>query len=153
MTNENEEKKSSTWRDIVSVLTLFYLPPIGVIVMWLVARWSTATKWVATILIGIIPLVILATYSYNTSKFVKFQRSYAPVLGVQQALDIYGIANGKYPTKLNELQPKYLKEVPSDKELEYTPSGDGKNYVLKAVVEGKEVELQPAFSQIPEVEE
>jgi len=143
------EDKSNTWRDIISILTLFYFPPIGVIVMWLIARWSVITKWVVTILIGIVPLVVLGTVSYGGYKFAKFQESYTPVLGVQQALDIYGISNGKYPNKLDELKPKYLKEIPQDKNLEYKVSDDGKSYTLKGTIEGKSVELKPAITQVP----
>ena len=145
----NEEDKSNTWRDTVSILLLFYLPPVGVIVMWFIARWSQITKWIITILVGIVPLVLLGTASYGGYKFAKFQQSYVPVLGVQQALDIYGIANGKYPAKLDDLKPKYLKDIPQDKNLQYKVSDDGKSYTLQGTVEGKQVELKPALTQIP----
>lgn len=145
------EEKSNTWRDIVSVLTLFYVPPIGVIIMWLISRWSVAAKWIITLLVGIIPLVILGSFSFNGYKYVQFQRSYAPVLSVQQALDVYGVTNSKYPAKLDDLTPKYLKEVPKDKDLQYTLSTDGKSYTLKGVVEGKQVELHPALVAFPSI--
>lgn len=143
------EEKSNTWRDTVSIMTLFYVPPIGVIVMWMISRWSALTKWIITILIGIIPLVILGGYSYNGYKFVNFQRNYAPVLGVQQALDIYGLQNGKYPNDLNGLVPNYLQSLPQDKSLQYSPSTDLKSYSLKAKVDNKDVELKPAFTPVP----
>jgi len=146
---ETVEEKSNTWRDIVSVLTLFYLPPIGVIIMWFLARWSALTKWIVTILVGIVPLILVGTMSFGGYKFVKFQRGYTPVLGVQQALDVYGLANGKYPAKLDELKPKYVKEIPIDANLEYKAADDGKSYTLKAKVEGKDVELRPVFSSLP----
>lgn len=140
------EEKSNTWRDVVSVLTLFWLPPIGVIIMWLTSRWSVVAKWIITILIGIVPLAILGSTSYNGYKFVNFQRNYSPVLGVQQALDIYGLQNGKYPKTLSELVPKYVSSVPEDKNIEYKPSFDFKTYTLKASVVGKDVELHPAIT-------
>jgi hypothetical protein len=140
------EEKANSWRDIVSVITLFYIPPIGVIVMWFISRWSVTTKWIATLLIGIIPLVILGSTTYNGYRFVQYQRSYAPVVSVQQALDVYGIANGKYPAKLDELKPKYINAIPTDKSLEYTVSTDTKTYTLKGVVDGKQVELHPALN-------
>lgn len=143
------EEKSNSWRDVVSILTLFYIPPVGVIVMWLVSRWSVITKWIVTILIGIIPLAVLGTTSYNGYKFTQFQRGMAPYLGVQQALDLYGIANNKYPDKLDDLKPKYLKDIPEYKDMAYTPTEDRKSYTLKATVEGKQVELRPALSQLP----
>jgi len=143
------EEKSNTWRDVAAILTLFYIPPIGVIVMWLTSRWSTITKWIITLLVGIIPLVILGTTSYNGYKFVNFERSYTSVLTVQQALDVYGLQNSKYPKSLSDLVPKYVKEIPSDKGIEYTPSADFKSYTLKAKVEGKDVELRPVFSVLP----
>lgn len=143
------EEKSNTWRDVVSVLTLFWVPPIGVIVMWLISRWSVLAKWIITILVGVIPLVILGSTSYNGYKFVNFQKSYSPVLGVQQALDIYGLQNGKYPQTLNVLVPKFLKEVPADKDLKYTPANDLKSYTLNAKIEGKDVELKPSFTPVP----
>jgi len=142
------DDRRESWRDVVPVLFLFYIPPIGVIVMWFIARWSIITKWILTILLGFVPLIILGTSSLSTYRFVQFQRSYAPVQGVQQALDIYGLQNGKYPVKLDELKPKFLKELPTDKEIVYTPTVDGKSYTLKAKLEGKEVELHPALSQV-----
>ena len=143
------EEKSNSWRDVVSVLTLFYIPPIGVIIMWLISRWSVATRWIITLLVGIIPLVILGSFSFNGYKYVQFQRSYAPVLSVQQALDVYGVTNSKYPTKLEDLKPKYLSSIPEDKNLEYSLSSDGKSYTLKGIVEGKNVELRPALVVFP----
>ena len=114
--------------------------------MWLTSRWSVITKWIITILIGIVPLAILGSTSYNGYKYVNFQRNYSPVLGVQQALDIYGLKNGKYPKNLDELVPDYVKEVPKDKNIEYKPSTDLKTYTMKANVLGEEVELHPAFT-------
>lgn len=119
--------------------------------MWLISRWSVAAKWIITLLVGIIPLVILGSFSFNGYKYVQFQRSYAPVLSVQQALDVYGVTNSKYPAKLDDLTPKYLKEVPKDKDLQYTLSTDGKSYTLKGVVEGKQVELHPALVAFPSI--
>jgi len=142
----DEQEKSNTWRDVVSVLTLFWLPPIGVIIMWLTSRWSVVAKWIITLLVGIVPLAILGSTSYNGYKFVNFQRNYSPVLGVQQALDIYGLQNGKYPKALSELVPKYVSSVPDDKNIEYKPSSDYKTYTLKANVAGKDVELHPAIT-------
>ena len=146
---EPVEEKSNTWRDIVSVLTLFYLPPIGVIIMWFLARWSALTKWIVTILVGIVPLILVGTMSFGGYKFVKFQQGYTPVLGVQQALDVYGLKNGKYPSKLDDLKPDYVKELPTDANLDYQATEDGKSYTLKAKVEGKDVELRPVFTNLP----
>jgi len=148
--NKNvDEEKSNTWRDIVCILTLFWIPPVGVILTWLVSRWSNAVKWVATIFILVIPMAILGTMSYNGWKFVQFQRGAAPVLGVQQALDLYGLANNQYPAKLDDLKPKYLLELPAVQDLQYTPSEDKKSYSLKAKVLGKDLELRPALVQLP----
>ena len=72
-------------------------------------------------------------------------------MGVQQALDIYGLQNGKYPQTLNILVPKYLKEVPADKDLQYKPSNDLKTYTLDAKIEGKDVELKPSFTSVPTI--
>jgi ABC-type multidrug transport system fused ATPase/permease subunit len=144
-----DEEKSNTWRDVVSILALFYIPPIGVIVMWLTSRWSTITKWIVTLLIGIIPLAILGTTSFIGYKFTQFQRNIAPVLGVQQALDMYGIANNKYPDKLQDLKPKYLTSIPDDKDIQYIPTEDRKSFSLKAKINGKDVELRPALAQLP----
>jgi hypothetical protein len=136
------EEKSNTWRDLIPILLMFYIPPIGVIVMWFISRWSNVTKLVLTLLVGIIPLVMLGSFSYGGYKIAKFQKSYAPVLEVQQALDIYGIQNGKYPASLEDLTPKYIKEIPS-KDLQYTAEGTG--YSLTGTVEGKTVNLGPAL--------
>ncbi|MCX6809745.1 MAG: hypothetical protein NTZ65_03300 [Candidatus Berkelbacteria bacterium] len=145
---ESNDVKTDSWRDIVSVLALFYIPPVGVIVMWFLARWSVIAKWVITILVGVIPLVVLGTFSYGGYKFAKFEKSYAPVMAVQQGLDFYGISNGKYPANLDDLKPKYIKDIPTG--IEYTPSDDKKSYVLKGTVEGKQVELRPALANLIE---
>ena len=70
-------------------------------------------------------------------------------MGVQQALDLYGLANNQYPAKLDDLKPKYLLELPAVKDLQYTPSEDKKSYSLKAKVLGKDIELRPALVQLP----
>jgi len=139
-----ENERSESWRDIVPILLLFYIPPVGAIVMWMISRWSNLTKWILTILIGIIPIVVLGGYSYGGYQLSKFQKSYAPVLEVQQALDIYGIQNGKYPATLEDLTPKYIKEIPA-KDLQYTLQTDGSGYTLTGKVEGKTVNLGPAL--------
>ncbi len=149
---ESKETKSESWRDIVCVLSLFYLPPIGVIVTWMVSRWSVLTKWIITIFLGIVPLTILGMTSYSSYKIVKYQRDYQPVLAVQQALDMYGIKNGKYPDNLDALKPNFLKEVPTDKIADYKATDSNKNYTLKAKLNNKEVELRPAFAKIPGVD-
>jgi len=142
-----DEEKSNTWRDVISILTLFWVPPVGVIVMWFISRWSAITKWIVTLLIGIIPLAILGTTSYNGYKFTQYQQGLAPVLQVQQALDLYGIANNKYPAKLDDLKTKYLKTIPDG--VEYKVADDAKSYTLKSKVSGKDVELRPALTNFP----
>lgn len=141
-------QKSETWRDIVCIIFAVYLTPVAFIPVWLISRWSILTRWIVTA-ISIIAIIILANTSYKGYKYAQFQRSYAPVLGVQQALDLYGIQNNKYPVTLAELKPKYIADIPTDKSLDYKPSTDSKDYSLKATVEGKNVELRPAFAQIP----
>lgn len=145
-----EEPKSESWRDVVCILALFYFAPVGVIVTWLVARWSVLTKWIITIFVGIVPLVVLGANSYSGFKIVQYQRSYEPVLAVQQALDMYGIQNGKYPDSLDALKPKFLKEIPSG--LDYKAADQNKDYTLKAKFNGKDIELRPAFAKIPGVD-
>lgn len=145
---ESTDNKNESWRDIVSILFIAYLTPIAAIPVWLISKWSAITKWIVTI-ISILSLAFLTSASVKGYKFVHFQKSYTAVMGVQQALDIYGIANGKYPDKLEDLKPKYLVTIPEDKELNYEVSSDKKSYSLKAKVEGKNVELRPAFNQIP----
>lgn len=145
LSQENRE----SWRDIIPIVLLMYVPPIGVILMWTICRWSSITKWIVTAIV-IIQLGIVGYTSFNVYKFVRYQKFFAPVLSVQQALDIYGIQNGKYPTKLEELKPKYIQDIPGDKDLNYTQTEEGEGYSLKAKVEGKEVELRPSFSQLPQ---
>lgn len=139
-----ENERAESWRDIIPILLLFYIPPIGAIVMWMISRWSNVTKWIITILIGIIPMVVLGGYSYGGFKIAKFQKSYAPVVEVQQALDIYGIQNGKYPDSLDELKPTYLNEIPEN-DLQYSVEEANTNYSLTGKVEGKTVTLGPAL--------
>jgi len=145
LSQENRE----SWRDVIPVLLLIYIPPVGAILMWIISRWSSLTKWIITAVV-IMQLGILGYTSFNVYKFVRYQKYFAPVLAVQQALDIYGIQNGKYPSKLTELTPKYIEDIPGDKSIVYTQTEEGKNYSLKATIEGKEVELRPSFSQLPQ---
>lgn len=145
LSQENRE----SWRDLIPIILLIYVPPIGAILMWIISRWSSITKWVVTAIV-IIQLGILGFTSYNVYKFVRYQKYFTPVLAVQQALGIYGIQNGKYPTTLDELVPKYTEEIPNEGDLKYTPTEDSKSYTLKATVEGKEVELRPSFTNLPQ---
>ena len=143
----SQETKQS-WRDILPIVLLMYVPPVGAILMWFFARWAGITKWIVTAIV-IMQLAIVGFTSFNVYKFVRYQKSFSLVLGVQQALDIYGIQNGKYPAKLDELVPKYVQDLPADKNLQYEPTADSKGYVLKATIEGKEVQLQPSLTQLP----
>lgn len=145
LSQENRE----SWREIIPIILLIYVPPIGTIVMWMISRWANLTKWIVTA-IAIVQLGILGFTSYNIYDFVRYQKYFSPVLAVQQALDIYGIQNGKYPSSLDDLVPKYTEEIPGDNNLQYTQKDDGKSYSLKATVEGKEVELQPSFTNLPQ---
>jgi hypothetical protein len=148
----SNEDKSVAWRDTITLLVLLLLPTpfqaIGVIVMWLIARWSYVAKWAVTLLV-VINLAIFSRYSFNAYEYYKYQKSYTPLMSLQQSVDIYGIANGKYPQKLDDLRPKYILDIPSGLNLSYTVAEDGKSYTLKATIEGKDVELRPAFTQIP----
>jgi len=139
---EEDNAKSESWRDIVSVIFIAYLTPIAAIPVWLISRWSNITKWIVTA-ISIIALVLLYYTSYSGYKFAKFHTNYSSVLEVQQAIDIYGIQNGKYPGNLDDLKPKFIVEIPQNNSLEYKQTEDGKNYELKAVVDGKNVVLGP----------
>lgn len=146
------EDKSAAWRDTITALALLVLPTpfqaIGVIVMWLISRWSYVAKWAVTLLV-IINLAIFSRYSFNSYKYYQYQKSYNPLMSLQQSIDIYGIANGKYPARLDDLKPKYILDIPSGLNISYTVAEDSKSYTLKATVEGKDVELRPAFTQIP----
>jgi len=144
MEDNSSESKSENWRDIVSILFIAYLTPVAAIPVWMISRWSQVTKWVVTA-ISILALVLLYYTSYGGYKFAKFQKNYSPVLEVQQALDLYGIQNGKYPSKLDELKPNYLKALPESNSMEYVPEEDGKSYELKAKVDNKNVVLGPVL--------
>ena len=146
---ENKETRTEGWRDIICIIFIAYLLPLAFIPAWLISRWSRLTRWIVTVL-SLIAWVILATTAYKGYKYVQYQRSYVPVLGVQQAVDLYGVANGKYPTKLDDLKPTFLVNIPSDKNLDYKPAADLKSYTLQATVEGKVVELRPVFAQLPQ---
>lgn len=134
------QEKNENWRDIVCILSIAYLTPVAAIPVWLVSRWSQTTKWVVTA-ISIIALLLLSYSSYGGLKFARYQKSYTPVLEVQQALDTYGIEKGKYPDNLTDLVPNFLKEVPTD--FDYSKTDSGKSYSLKARVQGKSVEVGP----------
>jgi len=149
----NPEEKSNTWRDTITILALLLLSTpfqvIGVIIMWFISDWSYITKWIVTAIV-IVNLGIFGKYSINAYKYFGYQKAFSPLLGVQQALDIYGVANGKYPDKIDQLKPKYILDIPTGYDIQYSQLEDGKNYSLKAKVNGKDVELRPAFTQLPE---
>jgi len=54
---------------------------------------------------------------------------------VCHALDAYHLKNGKYPFKLEEIRPEFLREIPQpttgNKEWEYTRLDDGADYWLQ----------------------
>ena len=149
----NESSSSRTWRDTITILALLLLPTpfqaVGVIIMWLVSSWSYITKWIVTVIV-IVNLGIFGKYSINAYKYFTYQRSFAPLLSVQQGLDLYGLVNGKYPDKVEQLTPKYILQVPTGYDIIYTPLDNNENYSLKAKVKGKEVELRPAFTNLPD---
>lgn len=144
MPESTKEAKSESWRDIVSILFVAYLTPVAAIPVWLISRWSVLTKWVVTA-VSIIALVLLYYTSYGGYKFAKFQNAYTPVLQVQQALDVYGLQNGKYPPSLDELQPKYISNIPQTNSIVYKQKDDGKDYELSAKVDGKDISLGPVL--------
>jgi len=147
------DEKSNTWRDTISILSLLLLATpfqaVGVIIMWLISRWSYITKWIVTAVV-IINLGIFGKYSINAYKYYGYQKAFTPLLSVQQALDIYGVVNGKYPDKVDQLKPKYILSIPEGYDIQYSQLEDGKSYSLKAKVNGKEIELRPSFTQLPE---
>ena len=49
--------KDQSWRTIISILVLIFLFPVGLLVMWLVARWRGFVKWLVTAVI-IIPVAL-----------------------------------------------------------------------------------------------
>lgn len=63
------------------------------------------------------------------------QRKY-DLKNLQSALELYHEDNTKYPSTLSQLQPKYIKIMPSDpdtkKPYQYIPTKDLKSYGLKA---------------------
>jgi hypothetical protein len=62
---------------------------------------------------------------------------------------MYGIVNGSYPDKVDQLKPKYILDIPTGYDIQYSKLEDGKNYSLKAKVKGKDVELRPALTSLP----
>lgn len=103
------------------------LPLLG-----LLASTEVKTRWVADSLIP--NLVPVPEKAQRLVERGAMQRA----LSIQAlALAAYKADKGKYPQKLDELTPVYLKELPRDffggKEFIYKPSGDGANYLLYSV--------------------
>ena len=140
------EEKNESWRSIVSILFLVYFTPIAAIPVWLISGWGKTLKWVATA-ISVLAIIVLSTTTYKGYKMTAFEQELAPIIAVQQTLDLYGLANGKYPDSLDQIEER-MSDLPSEKIIEYAPSADGSSYVLKARVEGKDIELGPALKEI-----
>lgn len=150
-----DNERLHTWRDTVTILALLLLSSpfqvVGVIIMWFISSWSYATKWIVTAIV-IINLGIFGKYSINAYNYFNYQKSFSPLLSVQQALDMYGIVNGTYPDKIDQVKPKYILDIPTGYDIQYSKLEDGKNYSLKAKVNGKDVELRPALTSLPVAE-
>lgn len=66
-------EKTSTLAMIATLVTLFVFPPIGIILMWVFTRWSKVAKWLITILMVIVPIIILvASISFFNSLFTSY---------------------------------------------------------------------------------
>ena len=52
------EKKQGVWKNILTIILLFFFPIIGLILVWLLATWSKKEKIIVTV-IGILYIILL----------------------------------------------------------------------------------------------
>lgn len=67
--NQPTAPTNESWRTILSILLIIFLGPIGIIVMWIVARWP---KWIKCLItaVVIIPLILLLIVAISFTKSI-----------------------------------------------------------------------------------
>jgi hypothetical protein len=93
------------WKNVLSILLLILLTPIGLILMWLVATWTKKTKIIITIVLlaililaGLIPAIIKNNVIDSARSSARDSKVIADIREIQSALAIYSTDNaGLYP--------------------------------------------------------
>jgi len=57
--SNREEEKEGVWKNIITIIFLILVLPIGLILMWLLATWSKRTKIILTLVL-LIPIIAIA---------------------------------------------------------------------------------------------
>lgn len=114
--------KKWTWKETLTLLSLVFLPIIGLILMWTIANWSNKTKIIITvvlfvpvILIGILSLITLVSID-EARKTARDAVRKADMQRIVAAQEEYYNENGVYYTSL--IYPSgigsYMVETPTD---------------------------------------
>ncbi len=149
-------ESTSTGMTVLTILLLFFVTPIGLIMMWVGTKWSKTAKWVITVLLGILPLlaiiaimaVALLAAGNPAAQFAK-----ARMMSVQStaesilnAAEQYRAINNIYPTDIPELvSADLLKASYIDQNQEYA------TFSLVSTSKGKDCELTVTMTEIEPV--
>ena len=96
-------QKGEGWRTALAIILLIFLPVIGVISMWFIAKWSTTVKLVITLIYAviIIPIVVLSSIvilSLGSSRGAAYDaRVASDIRSLVPPLEFYKDSNLKYP--------------------------------------------------------
>lgn len=122
------------YKNIKSVKSDVTIPEknnLGKITLTAIIGWIIIAGLIMIGTIGIFKIFPKQTFSDNLD-----------VLTVQIPLTLFQSENGKYPSSLEELTPKYVENLPKtfqdSKNFIYEPGRDGKSYKLCLIKEGKQ---------------
>ncbi len=106
-------ESTSTGMTVLTILLLFFVTPIGLIVMWVGTKWSKTAKWVLTILLGILPLIAIIgimivgiLVAVNPSAQISKAKTMATLADARQIINaakLYQIDNQVFPPSVSAL--------------------------------------------------
>lgn len=147
------QPNTSTEMNVLAIVLLILMAPVGVIVMWVGTKWSKTVKWTITIVVGILMLIQLMIFSTVVVAMLaavnppaqidraKMAAISAEVMGITTAARQYFSLKGVYPASIDDLvnagllDPKILKQ--SDVTFVLKPLKDGNDCEVVTVVAGK----------------
>ncbi len=146
-------ESTSTGMTVLTILLLFFVTPIGIIMMWVATKWSKTAKWIITILLGILPiLAIIAIMAVALLAAVnpaaqiqkgriKAAESFAE--SILTAAESYRALNTVYPMDISELVSANLLKASSVENNQKIA-----NFSLEAIDAGKDCELTVTMDEI-----
>jgi len=143
---------TSTGTTVLTVLLLIFLTPIGLAIMWIGTKWSNKTKWVITILFGILPIlaiiaimaaaVLVAVNPAAQIERAKMVATKSTAESILNAAEQYHAMNDVYPTDIPEL---IAADVMTSKLIDQNQ--DYAVYSLKSMNNGNDCELTVTITE------